>query len=69
MECDEIGQNPKDSSTMKNFLIMDQGEPSAHFLCLLLSSLTSPPTTIPQHAFLPSLKHLSLFPPQGLCTC
>lgn len=44
-------------------------EPPALFLCLLLPSLTSPPTAIPQHAFLPSLKHLSLFPPQGLCTC
>ena len=54
MECDEIGQNPKDSSTMKNLLIMDQGEPSAHFLCLLLASLTSPPTTIPPTR-LPSL--------------
>ena len=54
MEWGAIGQNPKHSSTMKNLLTMDQREPLALFLCLLLTF--SPPTAIPQHAFLPSLK-------------
>ena len=63
MEWGVIGLNPKHSSTMKNLLTMDQREPLALFLCLLLTF--SPPTAIPQHAFLPSLKHLSLFPTSG----